>query len=359
MNFFILAFISTFGIYLIITLSLNFDSGYGGHVNFGKALGFIVGAFTAAVFPGRIMYILSGTEMGDYIRNNPTIINQFNKFLSMHPLYSIMLFVTTLIVALGIGALIGYLSIYPVLELSGPPVSVLLMSMAEGARILGQYFEPLAGGTIGVGVPDVFAWCGDRTLITSGTIFIISLLVFFYFERLTRSPLGRLLRAVRDNKDCALSIGINIRQLKAKTFMLSTAAAAFAGALYSFYSSVVISEAYTSASWTLIPWVMMIVGGSANNCGTLSGVFIITLFTLLIVIYKDTLRSFIPFDALWLQYLFLGLVLILIMMFKPGGLIKEKSTATLNLKIIKKIKEKTQQSKKTTENNENKTQVKP
>ena len=337
-HLFVLDLMATVGVFLILTLSLNLDSGYCGICNFGKVLGMIGGAFVVAFFPGRIMMVLLGLE-GDFVGNNAVVAAQINRALAANPLGSLALFFATLILAIGFGLALGYLSARPAARLTGAPLAVVLLVIGEAFRVIGHNYAPLAGGSLGVSVPDVFAWAiGYRFVIASVVLAIVALLVFFYINRLTNAPLGRMLRAVRDNENAARSLGIDIVGVKLKLMMVSTAIASLAGALYAFYSGVVASAAYTRVSWTFLPWAMMLVGGSANNIGIVSGVFSFVFIRKLIVMYKGTLAPFVPFDVMWLELIIFGIFIILIQLYRPRGIIPEKSTPTLNTHTIEKLR---------------------
>lgn len=334
---FLLDMLATVGVFLILTLSLNLDAGYCGIPNFGKVLAMIAGAFVVAFFPGRILAWMLGLS-GDFVVDNASMIFQINNFLASDLLMSVALFIATIIVAIGFGMVVGYVSTRPAVKIGSGPLAIMLLAMGEGMRVIGINYAPLAGGSIGISAPDVFAWAGgDRFVVASVVLFAFSIAVFFYVNRLTNAPLGRMLRAVRDNEIAAESLGINIVGVKLKTMMISSAIAAIAGALYAFYSGAVISTAYTRASWTFIPWAMMLLGGSANNIGVVSGVFTFVLLRKLIVMYKTELGPYLPFDVLWLELILYGVMVILILLYRPEGLIPEKRTKTLDLNTIKRL----------------------
>jgi len=334
---FLLDMMATVGVYLILTLSLNLDSGYCGIPNFGKVLAMAGGAFVVAFFPGRIIAALLGIK-GDFVGDNASMIVQVNRVLAADLVGSLTLFLATLILAIGFGMALGYLSTRPAIKRGFGPLAITLLAMGEVLRVIGHNFTPLAGGSIGVSVPDIFAWAGGyRFVIASIVLLIASLSIFFYVNRLTNTPLGRMLRAVRDNEDAARSLGINIVGVKLKTIMISSAIASLAGALYAFYSGTVISMAYTRDSWTFLPWAMMLLGGSANNIGIVSGVFSFVFIRKLIVMYKHGLAPFLPFDILWFELILYGMMVILILLYRPMGIIPEKPTPTLKADTIKKL----------------------
>jgi len=328
-----------FAIYLIIALSLNLEYGYTGIPNFGKVLAVAGGAFTVGFFPGRIATWLFGigTDL-DYIKYNRMIVAQESLVLKDNPAIALALFFATLVIAGVVGAVLGFIASYPAIRLREDYLAIILLAMGEGIRVIGLNYPPIIGGTLGVSVPDPFGWAGELRYMAS-LVFIlgVSLLVLFYLERLVRTPLGRMLRAIRDNEDVAESLGKDVTRVRTRTIMISSIFAAVGGALYAFNTSNVIAPTYHRVSWTFWPWVMVVLGGAANNIGVILGTFTFVALRKFIIFYKEQLAPFIPFEVLWLDFLLLGITLTLVLMYRPEGIIREKPTYTLSYKKLEKI----------------------
>jgi len=325
--------LATFAIYLIVSLSLNLEFGYAGVPDFGKLLSVAGGAFVVGYFPGRFAaWILGIGQDLDYIGDNSLIVSQLNLHLQNDPLFAISLLLITLLIAGLIGAALGFIASYPAIRLREEYLAMTLLAMAEAIRVIGRYHPPIVGGTLGVQVPDPFAWTGElRFVIASMFTLLVAFLVFLYLERLIRSPLGRTLRAIRDNEDVAKAYGKNVALIRMKTILVSSIIGAIGGALYAFYTCGVIAVGYDRVTWTFWPWVMVILGGTANNLGVALGTFVFVAVRKLIIFYKELLSPFIPFDVVWLDPLLLGSSLIIILMFRPEGLLPEKPTFTVKL----------------------------
>lgn len=343
-----------FAIYLIITLSLNLEHGYAGIPNFGKVLAVAGGAFFVGFFPGRILaWIFEVGLDKDFIKYNRIIVAQESVILQNLPFLSIAIFFLTLILAGLIGGLLGFVAAYPAIRLREDYLAIMLLAMGEAIGVIGYNYTPLIGGTLGVSVPDVFRWAGEWRYVVS-LLFIlgISILVLLYLERLIRTPLGRMLRAIRDNEEVAESLGKDVTKIRTKTIVIASAIAAVGGALYAFNTCNVIAPTYNRVSWTFWPWVMMILGGAANNMGVMLGTVIFVCVRKLIIYYKAQLEPFVPFQVVWLDFLLLGVTLIIILMYRPEGIIKEKPTFTLSyekiaeLSDLKKAEEETPSKKK-------------
>jgi branched-chain amino acid transport system permease protein len=99
---------------------------------------------------------------------------------------------------------------------------------------------------------------------------------------------------------------------------------AIGGMLYASYVEGVIAFGYNRLNWTFLPFVMIIVGGMANNKGVLLGTLIFVVIRKLVVYYNDAFDGYLPFDIIWLDYLLLGGIMLVVLLFKPRGLIPEK-----------------------------------
>jgi branched-chain amino acid transport system permease protein len=186
-------------------------------------------------------------------------------------------------------------------------------------------------------VPDPFRWAGGlRYEVSALFILGIAFLVLLYLESSVRTPLGRMLRGIRDNEDVAESLGKDVTRIRMKTLIIASAIAAIGGALYAFNTGNMVARAYTRATWTFWPWLIVIIGGAANNMGVTLGTFAYVAFRRFILFYKEQL-AFVPFEVIWLDFLLLGIVLILIQIYRPGGIIPEKPTSTLSRKKLEEM----------------------
>ncbi len=335
---FLVDLLAIFAIYVIVNLSLNLEFGYTGIPNFGKVLAVGVGAFVAASIPGRIFANLAGIE-GDYIENNLTIVSQINVWLVDNTGIGFAVFFLTLGIAAVIGGGVGLLTSYPAIRLRGDYLAITLLAFGESIRIIGNNFTPLVGGTLGVQVPDPLSFLPDdiRFPIATVGLILIAIVVFLYSEKLIRSPLGRMLRAVRDNEVAAESLGKNATQIRIKIIMVSAALAAIGGALYAFYVGGTIAFAYDRASWTFWPFLMILIGGLANNKGVIIGTLLFVTLRKFIIFFKDSFQGFVPFDVVWLDFLLLGIILLAVLLYRPQGIFVEKPTPTISLSSDEKL----------------------
>lgn len=337
---FILDLIATFAIYIIANLSLNFQLGYAGIPNFGLVFAFTGGAYAVGWLPVRLCMGLFhiNSDLGvDIIKNNAIIMSQINFHLQTQPLIGLAVLGITLIVAAMIGAVLGFISAYPAIRLRTDYLAITLLALGDVLYIFGINYEPLVGGVLGVQVPDVWAWLGDkRYSMVSLILMLFALAVLVYVSFIGNSPLGRTLRAIRDDEVAASSLGKNVVKLRIEALVIGSMICSIGGALYAFYTCGVCPTAYGRMDWTFLPWLMVVIGGIGNNLGATVGTITFISLRKLIIFYKE-LFAFLPFDVVWMEYLILGTALILVLLFRPAGLIKEKSSKTLPESKLKTI----------------------
>jgi len=322
-------------VYIIVTTALNLQYGYTGIPNFGLAFGVAIGAYMTGYVPGRLAYMLYYEQIAEkvgpmcptleYVRCNIFIRNEINAILAKEPLISIGLLVLTLFIAVLAGGILGYIASYPAVRLRVDFLMMVLIAIAEGVRIIGMNYEPLAGGTLGVSVPNLMAWTGlPRTVQSAIMVLGITAVVIYYSFHLFRSPYGRVLKAVRESEDAALAVGINVNRVKIEAMVVGSAIAAVAGSIYSLYLGNVVPTSYTRYDWTFWPWLMLLLGGRGSELGAVAGTAGIITIRRIISVYKHGVQPLFPFDVVWLERIALGVAFLVIMMFKPYGLFPEK-----------------------------------
>jgi branched-chain amino acid transport system permease protein len=324
--------VALFAIYLIINLSLNLQLGYAGIPNFGLVLAVTGGAYTVGWLPIRLcMWIFNiDSQLGaDIVKNNALIVSQINSNIQAQPLIGLAVFALTLIVAVAVGSVLGFISAYPAIRLRTDYLAITLLALGEVLSIIGQNYDPLVGGVIGILVPDVWSWSGDsRFTVVSLVLILAAMGTLFILELIARSPISRTFRAIRDNEVAASAMGKNVTKVRMEALVIGSMICSLAGALYAFYVCYVGPAAYGRLEWTFLPWLMVIFGGLGNNFGVVLGTFIFIALEKLIVFYKYAF-AFLPFDVIWLEYLLLGSIILVILIFRPSGLMKEKPSQTM------------------------------
>jgi branched-chain amino acid transport system permease protein len=293
LEYFFLDVLLWFSIYLIVALSLNLEYGYAGIPNFGRAMAVLIGAVTVGYGVNHILMLLLGIE-GEITEASGIVKSTTNAMISHNPLMGMFILVLSVLLAAFIGAMAGILFILPSAKLKNDYLSIALLAISEVLYQILNYNTSIIGGCYGVSVPDVLAWIPGEWRILSFTLLSLCtvLIVYLFVERILASPYGRLLKAMRENEDVVRAFGKDIFVLRIKTAALGSGIAALAGALYSFYSMNVIASTFFRV--------------------------------------RSILQ--LPFEATWLEYILFGIVMLLILYYKPEGLIKEKPVLTPPIK---------------------------
>jgi len=332
-------------IYVILTISLNLQYGYAGIPNFGLVAFVALGGYVSGALTGRIAMIYYGINARglDYIEDNTKIILMLNNYLSKDPLGGLLIFFTTIILSILAGALLAYIVSYPVIRLRADYLIITLIGIGELMRLIGVNYTPLVGGTLWVGVPNLFIWAKPYdTLLIVGIIILFTILIYIFTELLTSSPYGRTLKALREDDVTLRFMGKKIDSIKIQVLIIGSSLASIAGVLLAIYLGVVIASSYIRSDWTYWPWLMMLIGGRGNNKGAVVGASTIVVARQLVAIYKHDIEHFFPFSVVWLEQLLLGILLILFVIFRPQGILPEKPSKIRGVdleKIYREIKE--------------------
>jgi branched-chain amino acid transport system permease protein len=330
-EYLILTIVLWFGFYAIVVLSLNIEYGYGGIPNFGRALAVLMGGMAVGGLMNRILISIFKVSGG------------INSIIAENPILGISILLSSLGLAAALGWVSGALFILPSAKLSEDYLAITLLAISEVTYLISYYNVDFIGGYYGVSIPDVLAFIPGtrRILVFTIILLLITFGCYLFVEKLLNSPYGRILKAMRENELVAKAYGKNVMMLRVKTVALGSALASLAGALYSFYSVNVIATSFSRVEWTFYPILMLILGGAGNNAGALLGAFAFVLTKILLITYKFEITSalHLPFQAVWLEYILFGVAMILILFYKPEGLIKEKPIFTKAVKKIVKAKQ--------------------
>ncbi|HKG37534.1 MAG TPA: branched-chain amino acid ABC transporter permease [Conexibacter sp.] len=269
-------------IYALVALSLNFQLGMAGLLNYGQIAFFLVGAYAAAI-------VVQHTDPG------------WMELLGIPA-----------------GAALGALMTLPVRRLSQDYWWLVTLGVAEILRLFLESEEGIANGPSGVVGIEPLASQGTYLWILAGIV----LLSAIASERIRRAPYGRALRVLREDEAMASALGRDVFSLRLRVMMLGGAMAAGAGMLYAHYFSFVSPDQFTSGETFLI-FLMILLGGQGNTLGVLIGVVLV-----------QTTSEATRFVAQWVDLgsdrignvrLFVyGLVLVLVILWRPQGLLPER-----------------------------------
>ncbi len=304
-------YISTLLIYLGVDVmacwGLNLQFGYAGLVNFSFIIFQAAGAYTAAVLTlGR-----------------PTPADFQTYVGGAHwpfPLPFLAAAVAGALLAAGVGA-IGLrrlradyeAMVMLVVSLIATSVVTNATGLVNGANGLDLVPPPLLG-VVHLG-PLAYQW------FYVGLTAALCLLVYLVVHRITGSPLGRSLRAMRENEPAAAALGRNVTQLRLAAFVVGGAIAGLSGAVLVQFLS-----AWSPGAWlypeTFVYFTAVIVGGSGNNLGAAVGALLVP------VAFLEAVRFLPPFgppgliDAI--QWIVIGLLAMVFLWFWPRGIVPER-----------------------------------
>jgi branched-chain amino acid transport system permease protein len=180
-------------------------------------------------------------------------------------------------------------------------------------------------GLYGIPQPFVAVIPGGPTVYTYfylGLAILALVISFWFAERLRRSPFGRVLRAIREDENAVRAFGRNVFHLQLKAFVLGATLAGLAGALLAHYIGAFDPGGWT-ASETLLIFACVFLGGSGNNFGAVLGtVLILGLFVEGTRLIPTVLITNAQQGAL--QSAIIGALLILVLRFRPAGLLPER-----------------------------------
>jgi branched-chain amino acid transport system permease protein len=174
-------------------------------------------------------------------------------------------------------------------------------------------------------------------LCYSGLFAIVLIVILTLSIRALNSPWGRMMRAIRDNENAAAAMGKNVTRRHLEIFIIGSAVIGIAGAMLTTLDGQFTPTTYQPLRYTFLIWVMVIVGGSGNNMGSVLGGFLIWLAWIeaepVGVWLMQTGTSWLSPDnaigihlienAQHMRLFFMGLVLLLVMRFSPGGILPE------------------------------------
>jgi branched-chain amino acid transport system permease protein len=336
---YLVSFATMAGIYAVLSLGLNSQWGLTGHLNFGIAGFFAVGAFTAALFttaaPTGILAQYAQQAFGLEL---PFLVG-----------------VAAAAVLAGIAA---FLIAIPVLRLREDYLAIATLGIAEVIRLIFQNERWLANGPQPLrGIPrplsclvqePACAWLPEpltgfvAPLVQRDYLFVylvivtlVLAVVYVALERISRSPWGRALRAVREEESSAAMNGKNVTSLRVQSFVVGGVIMGIAGALYAHYVSSIDYSHFQALFATFLVWVMLMLGGSGNNKGAVLGAFIIwavwsgTAFLADIVspvlsLISEDLASRSPY----LRWALVAILLELIVLYRPKGLLREEKVVS-------------------------------
>jgi branched-chain amino acid transport system permease protein len=295
------------GIYTIFALGLQVNVGFTGIYNFGQAGFMAVGAYSMAILV---------TDTG------------LNFWVSL-PI--------AILITMAFGLVVGLSS----LRLRADYFAIATIAASEAVRIFilnARTFTEGAQGIIGfddswdslndsiISGLENLGWSDPETLFPLFlVVWAVALLLMVGLTALQKTPWGRVLRAVREDEDAARALGKNAFAYKLQSLAIAASLAAIAGFFLAINLRFLVPDEFLPI-FTFIGYAVLVIGGVANYWGVAAGAVI--LWTVL-----EGLRFLeLPLSETRiaaLRFLLLGVVLILLMAFRPQGIFGKREEMVL------------------------------
>lgn len=291
-------FLSTALILGIITLGLNLQWGLTGLFNVGIA-GFVaIGAYTSA--------ILTTPEAADRVGGFGWPI------------------LAGWVAAMAITGLAAGLTGFATLRLKSDYLAITTFGVAVVVQLITLNAQGLTGGPFGVAfIPRPFGSLAETPVAFNfanlAVVGAVTLVVYLALEHLSRSPWGRVLRALREDERAAISLGKSTKSYRIQAFAVGGAVMGLAGAVQAHFIGFIAPNNYLP-TLTFQIWAMLMVGGSGSNRGALLGTIVVWAIWVGAGAFSSAL---VPTD--WqartaaLQIVAIGVMLCVILLVRPNG----------------------------------------
>ena len=265
------SFVMFIMMYVVLALSWNIISGYTGYVSFGHVLFYGVGSYASAIL------------VADYGWN----------------------WLSTLLVAAGISAVIALVLGFPVLRLKGPYFAIAMLGAAEGMRVLVTVWDSVTHGGEGISLPNV-----ENSFPTYYAMLALMVVTILVCYGIAHSRFGIRLSAIREDEVAAEALGINTTRYKLIAFVVSGTFPAIAGAIQANKTLYIDPETEFFILITITMKLMAMFGGKGTVIGPILGAVILYVIQ----------------EIVWVQLphahlIAFGIFLILVARFMPRGIV--------------------------------------
>ena len=268
LNDFYLQILQQIGINIILAVGLNLIVGFSGQFSLGHAGFMAIGAYAAAII---------GSKSATY----PAF------FAAM---------VLGALIAGAVALIVGI----PTLRLKGDYLAIATLGVSEIIRILIINGGDLTNGAAGIlGIPAFPNWQMVYFFVVITTILTINFL---------RSPIGRATLSVREDEIAAESVGVNTTKIKVIAFVFGAMTASIAGSLQAGFIGSVVPKDYTFIN-SINVLIIVVFGGLGSMTGTIVAAIVLGILNMLLQ------------DVASVRMIIYALALVLVMIFRPGGLL--------------------------------------
>ncbi|HEX6971306.1 MAG TPA: branched-chain amino acid ABC transporter permease [Limnochordia bacterium] len=294
-------FLINAGIYAVFTLGLNVQWGYTGLFNVGIAGFSMIGAYTSALLT---------TPASDRHLGGLGLPIPFG--------------IAGAALAAGLLALlIGWIT----LRLRDDYLAIATLGIAEVLRLVIKNEGWFGGGVQGISdIPRPLQGLFDAHYNAIFLIVLLGLIALLYWavEQAIRSPWGRVLRAIREDEIATAAAGKDTVRFRMEALVFGACLMGIGGALYAHFIGYLSPDAFEPMNATFLVWAMLIVGGSGNNRGALLGALVVWAIWSLTEFFTDFLPAAIGTQAAAVRIVLIGLLLIIMLIWRPQGLLGEE-----------------------------------
>lgn len=308
-------------LYIMLALGLNIVVGFTGLLDMGFIAFYAVGAYLAA--------LLASPHLLDAF---PVLQGYFSD--GLHVSYGVLIPLAAFIAGI-CGILLGA----PTLRLRGDYLAIVTLGFGEIIRILMRNLDRPVNITngakgisgidslslfglefrgvyhlLGVKIPALYLWYYLFAALIVAIVFICI--------RLQRSRVGRAWHAIREDEDVARAMGINVRNFKLLAFAMGASFGGIAGVMFASFQGFASPESFTLQE-SIVVLAMVVLGGIGHVPGVILGAVMLSALPELLrsqaVPVQEALFGSVLVDPEILRQLFYGLALVLVMIFRPGG----------------------------------------
>jgi branched-chain amino acid transport system permease protein len=288
MTAYLAAILIVSAIYILLALGLTLQYGRTGLINFGHVGFFAIGAYASA------LSVSAGA-----------------------PIFAGML----------AGAVLAGIAAWPIglvsLRLRDDYFAIVTLGFSETVRIVITSEKWLTNGVQGIpGIPRMFDGLGvglPSQLSILGVLILTCALAAYLMRRISNSPFGRVIEAIRDNEEAVRALGKDPAGFKIRVLVVGAALAGVSGAFYAHYIGYIVPDQFVPLV-TFYVWMAIIMGGVGRVSGAIVGTGLLMLF----LEGSRFLRDFIPgvseVEMASLRLGAVGLALVLFTIYRPQGL---------------------------------------
>lgn len=297
-----------FAVYCVLGWGLNIQFGAGGILNFAYIAFVAIGAYVTGV-----------TSLG-----SPTPDSGQSYMFGTHVPFPINL----LLGGLAACVLALVVAVVAFRRLRSDYLAMVLISLSLVLYDIINNYVPLFDGADGLSnVPqplaDVLGLDANSFVVVFALITVgIAGIMWFVMSRITRSPLGRTLRAIRDDPDVVRAMGKNVFRYQLTAMLIGSFFASVGGGLI-----IEFSGSFNPSAWlpgeTFLIFAALIVGGIGNNTGVVVGALIVTVIFIQLPKFLPDIPGH-PGLILNLDAVIIGILLIATLWFRPQGVVPER-----------------------------------